>query len=189
VFIMKLRSLSCIAPLLGLALLVATPACGDSSSEDTSGSSGSGETGSGLACADEWVEKPDLMSSEDKTAHWGTACTSDSDCAHLGEGAVCFPDALGVFELPGGACSKYCDLPDTATTVVPDDPQCDPDGGVACMGAKDIFSACLPTCESDSECGREGYACINMPVISAPTDPTFCLMNPDACCLDPTMCT
>jgi hypothetical protein len=125
----------------------------------------------------------------DTQTSWGTPCTTDADCAHLGEMGECFENVLGVYELPGGACTVRCELPDSGTTVVEDDPQCDPNGGIACMGAKGIFSACLPPCTDDSQCGREGYGCIRMPTISAEGDAKFCLMNPDACCLDPTMCT
>ena len=70
-----------------------------------------------------------------------------------------------------------------------DDLTCDPNGGIACVGAMGLFTACANPCSEDSECSREGYACIAMPVISSPGDQTFCLMNEAECCLDPTMCT
>lgn len=186
---MKLRGLSALAPIFAIACLAMTPAC-DSSEADDSASTGSGTSGGeGPACEDEWVENKMVDPATDITTHWGSPCDSDADCAHLGENAECFTDVLGVYELPGGACTVRCELPDSGTTVVLDDPTCDPNGGIACMGAKGIFSACLPPCTEDSQCGREGYGCIRMPTISAEGDATFCLMNPDACCLDPSMCT
>jgi len=179
---MKSLHLSVLAPVLGLLLSIGTSACDDSSSA-------SDETGGGPVCGEQWVEKPDLDTATDVMTEWGSPCETAADCSHLGADAECFLETIGVFELPGGVCSKRCTLPDSGTTVVLDADECDPAGGVACVGAKDIFSACMPPCSSDSECGREAYGCIRMPVISAPSDSTFCLMDPDACCLDPTMCT
>jgi hypothetical protein len=113
---------------------------------------------------------------------WGAPCEDNDDCvALLGEGALCFDMAV-VFELPGGVCTKPCNLPDTQTTVVRDDPECDPQGGVHCLGAMDIMELCSPECTSHEQCGRDGYLCRQMPEIAQPSDPMFCLM-PD-CCLD-----
>lgn len=179
---MNLRRLLSLAPAFGLSLLIGAGAC------DSKPAGDAGTTGEGPACEDEWVEKPDLETTEDISTHWGSACSTDADCAHIEDGE-CFLDTIDVYEIPGGVCSKRCDLPDSGTTVVLDDLNCDPDGGVACMGAKGVFSACLPPCTSNSQCGRAGFGCIRMPVISAAGDASFCLMNPDACCLDPSMCT
>ncbi len=188
---MKLRGFSALASVFALAALGFTPACDDSSADDTtsSGSGSEGDDGSGLACEDEWIEDKMVDPAMDIQDVWGTPCESDADCAQLGENGECFTDVLGVYSLPGGACSIRCTLPDAGTTVVEDAEECDPNGGIACMGAKDIFSACLPPCTSDSQCSREGYGCIRMPTISAEGDASFCLMNPNACCLDPSMCT
>lgn len=111
---------------------------------------------------------------------WGAPCQVDADCVPLlGEGAVCDSMAV-VYELPGKYCTKPCQLPDTMTTVVHDDPTCDPNGGVHCVGQLNIFERCIPACTEDAQCNREGYLCRQMPSISAPQDPTFCLM-PDCC--------
>jgi hypothetical protein len=111
---------------------------------------------------------------------WGAACTSNAECvALIGEGAECMELAV-IYELPGGFCSKPCSLPDTSTTFVEDDPACDPNGGVTCVGQKPLFEYCAVQCTDDAQCNRDGYRCRRMPVISGPNDPTFCLM-PDCC--------
>ncbi len=113
---------------------------------------------------------------------WGAPCTSDAECvALIGEGAVCQTMAV-IYELPGGYCSKPCSLPDDATRVVMDDPQCDPAGGVACIGAKGYFESCAVICTDDMQCNRDGYTCQPMPMISQEGDPSFCLMP--ECCID-----
>jgi hypothetical protein len=111
---------------------------------------------------------------------WGAPCTTDAECvALIGEGAECLDMAV-IYELPGGFCSKPCSLPDTSTTFVNDDPTCDPNGGVTCVGQKPLFEYCIVSCTDDLQCDREGYYCRQMPVISGAEDPTFCLM-PDCC--------
>lgn len=112
---------------------------------------------------------------------WGAACGGDADCvALLGDGAVCLLNAAGVYALPHGYCAKPCVLPDMTTRFVPDDPACDPAGGVACTGQKDVFEYCAPICTDDAQCTRDGYICRQMPLIAQPDDPSLCLM-PDCC--------
>jgi hypothetical protein len=115
---------------------------------------------------------------------WGAPCDSNDQCvALLGEGAICDDQAV-IFELPGGFCTKPCtvgdDPQDTDITFELDDLDCDPNGGIACVGANGIYSRCAPPCTGDEQCGREGYFCRQMPQIAAGADPTFCLM--DECC-------
>ena len=115
---------------------------------------------------------------------WGSPCETNEDCvAVLGEGAICDNLAV-VYELPGGYCTKPCIVGDdpnvNMSSVELDDPDCDPNGGVHCVGANGIFSRCAPPCSSDAECTRDGYFCTRMPQISEDGDPTFCLM--DECC-------
>lgn len=143
----------------------AEPACGGGgpSSDSSSGDGGgSGET-------------------------WGAACISDAECvALLGEGGVCIFSAV-VYELPGGYCTKTCALPDDQTTIVPDAPDCDPAGGVDCIGSTTVsFEICAVPCDDDDDCSRDEYECCQFPQVSEPGDPTFCLM-PD-CCLGECSC-
>ena len=132
-------------------------------------------------CGTEWAEKDAPTTSIMDV--WGAPCTTDADCMPtLGADGVCVQNILGVYDLPGGFCSKYCDLPDSSTSFVHDHPMCDPAGGVTCVGAKDLFSACIIPCTSSNECGREGYGCRTMPTLAAEGDPTFCLMSTTDCC-------
>lgn len=111
---------------------------------------------------------------------WGSPCTQDSDCVPaLGEGAICQKLAV-VYELPGGYCSRPCTLPDNATRVVDNAPDCDPGGGIACIGLKGFFESCAPLCTDDMQCNREGYFCRQMPMIAEEGDAKACLM-PDCC--------
>ncbi|KIG17978.1 hypothetical protein DB30_02193 [Enhygromyxa salina] len=147
---------------------------------DTTGD-GDGDT-TGDACGTEWAEKDGVTESIMTT--WGAPCMQDADCqALLGDDAICITDIIGVFALPGGYCNKACSLPDAQTTFVLDSVECDPEGGIACIGAQDLFTACAPPCESSSQCGREGYGCQPMPIIAGEGDPSFCLMNTEDCCL------
>jgi hypothetical protein len=133
-------------------------------------------------CGTEWVEK-DAGSTPSIMDAWGAPCTSDDECvAILGTDGVCVENILGVYDLPGGFCSKYCDLPDSSTSFIHDAEQCDPNGGVTCVGAKDLFSACIIPCTDNNECGREGYGCRAMPTLASEGDPTFCLMSTVDCC-------
>lgn len=115
----------------------------------------------------------------DLQAAWGAPCTEDDECvALLGKGGVCLTEAV-IYELPGGYCSKLCTLPDD-TKYSFDDPQCDPEGGVDCIGQAPLFEVCAPQCTNESQCGRDGYLCRTFPLISEEGDPTYCLM-PDCC--------
>lgn len=169
-------SLSCLA----LCLLVFASACdnGDDSGDDTAAET----TGPApQPCGTEWAEKSGTGTSI--MDMWGAPCMSSADCVPLlGEGAECITNILGVYDLPGGFCSKYCDLPDSGTSFLLDSEQCDPAGGVACVGAQGLFTACIIPCTSSDECGREGYGCRTMPTLAAEGDPTFCLMSPTDCC-------
>ncbi|MCH9680430.1 MAG: hypothetical protein K0V04_03265 [Deltaproteobacteria bacterium] len=124
----------------------------------------------------------DDMASDPLMNTWGAPCSTDADCvALIGEGAVC--DTLAVvYELPGGYCTKPCTLPDADTRFVLDDPVCDPNGGIACIGVMGQFERCGPPCLGDMQCNRDGYVCRLMPLIGVEGDPRMCLM-PD-CCLD-----
>jgi hypothetical protein len=110
-----------------------------------------------------------------KMATWGHACVSDDDCvALLGDDAVCLKDVLELYELPGGYCSKLCEIaPQTLYEF--DDPTCGP--GVVCIGADGYFEACAVECDDNSDCPREGYECRRMPTLSVAGDPMFCLMT------------
>jgi hypothetical protein len=162
----------------GLGLLCSVSAC------DTGGSDaeGEGETGSEKnECGTEWAEKdgttPSLMDA------YGAACTTNADCEPLlGAGAVCIQNILGVYDLPGGYCTRECSLPNTSVTFELDSADCDPNGGITCVGVEGNFTACAPECASHDQCGREGYGCRLMPSIGAEGDPTFCLMNATDCC-------
>ena len=170
--------------LLACVPLVLTLACdgGGSEAEESAEATGDGDGDGSQPCGTEWAEKtdPSVASVMDM---WGAPCTEDSECVGiLGEGGVCVTNILGVYDLPGGFCSKYCELPDTNTTFVHDAADCDPNGGVTCVGAKDLFTACIIPCESSDQCGREGYGCRTMPTLASEGDPTFCLMSPADCC-------
>lgn len=111
---------------------------------------------------------------------WGSPCETNEDCvAVLGEGATC-EDMAVIYELPGGYCTKPCSLPDANTRVVEDAMDCDPAGGVACIGQMGFFENCAVLCTDDAQCSRDGYFCRQMPMISAEGDPKACLM-PDCC--------
>lgn len=144
-------------------------------------------TDSGPACGEEFVEKdtttPTIMT------EWGAPCMADTDCdAGLGAGAKCISNILGVYDLPLGYCTRDCEVGSTDVSYRLDAMECDPDGGVACVGIDNMFTACAPVCTTDSECGREGYGCQIMPNIGAENDPKFCLMNATACCATPGAC-
>lgn len=151
---------------LGLALF---PACDDG---DDGGSEGE-------AC---WADNPDAGEGDEAASiqkTWGAPCTADADCvALLGDDAICETAAV-IYGLPGGYCTKICDLTGDETLIV-DDPTCDPAGGVNCIGADAIFERCAVPCTGNDQCGRDGYQCRQMPQISGPDDPSYCLM--DDCC-------
>lgn len=148
-----------------------------------SGADGSGDDGgddaSELGCAAETPNETTSGETNPLMDSWGAPCSTDADCVTLlGEGAVC-DDAAVIYELPGGYCTKPCTLPD-GETFVEDDPTCDPNGGVACVGQAPLYQRCAPVCTDDAQCNRDGYYCRQMPMIAQPDDPKICLM-PDCC--------
>jgi hypothetical protein len=177
-----------IAVLLPALLVAACPSDDDaegggSGSADSEGG-GSADTtaGDGLGCAADVESMFDTTSGATDPVQetWGAACSTDEDCvALLGMGAVCLTEAV-IYELPLGYCSKPCVLPDSTTRVVPDDPMCDPAGGIDCIGNSLVFQYCAKACTDDQQCNRDGYMCRRMPMISQEGDPEYCLM-PDCC--------
>jgi hypothetical protein len=170
-----MQRLSVLALGLTLGLGASVVACDSGEEEDT---------GPSRMCGEEWpdVEKdPNVESIMDD---WGLPCMSDADCVDaIGPDAACVTNILGVYDLPGGYCSKLsCELPNSQTTFVLDAADCSADGGIACVGVAGVYTVCAEPCTSDSECGRVGYACTVMPNIGAEGDPTFCLMNAADCC-------
>jgi hypothetical protein len=112
---------------------------------------------------------------------WGARCSTHADCvALIGDPAAVCDTMAVIYELPGGYCTKPCTLPDLDTQFVLDAPDCDPDGGVACIGSKGTFERCGLVCTDDMQCNRDGYICRQMPLIAFPEDPRMCLM-PDCC--------
>jgi len=112
---------------------------------------------------------------------WGAACETDEDCQTLLQDSAAVCDRMAVvYELPGGYCTKPCELPDTTTTFVLDAPDCSPQGGVACIGQRPAYQRCARVCDSEGQCDRDGYLCRTMPAISLEGDPTVCLM-PECC--------
>ncbi|HEY0132666.1 MAG TPA: hypothetical protein VGB85_01265 [Nannocystis sp.] len=115
---------------------------------------------------------------EDLMKVHGHACGTDDDCkALLGPDGICQKDILGVYSLPGGYCTTYCQLPDQQTTYQLDSRFCTL--GADCVGLMGYFEACAHVCTDTAQCPREGYECRQMPQISNPDDPKFCLMTED----------
>lgn len=149
----------------------------DSSAADSSGGGDSNDAA--LGCAADIEHDTTDGATEDRQATWGAPCTEDSECvALLGDGGVCLTEAV-IYELPQGYCTKTCTLP-AGTQYSVDDAQCDPAGGVDCIGQAPLFQVCAPQCTDDSQCTRDGYTCRNFPLIATEGDPTYCLM-PDCC--------
>jgi len=108
----------------------------------------------------------------------GSACATDDDCKKvLGPDGVCQKDILGVYALPGGYCTTYCQLPDQQTTYQTDSAFCTMMAD--CVGLMGYFEACAHECTDNIQCPRVGYECRVMPQISNPGDPKFCLMTED----------
>ena len=164
---------------LAVGLVLSVTSC-----DDGSEASEEEDTGPARECGDEWPEVEKDESVESIMDDWGLPCLSDEDCVGaLGPDATCVTNILNVYDLPGGYCSKLnCELPDSNTSFVLDAEDCSAEGGIACVGVSGIYTVCAEPCASDSECGRQGYACTVMPNIGGADDPTFCLMNPDDCC-------
>lgn len=109
---------------------------------------------------------------------YGHACATDDDCMpFLGPTAVCQKEILGVYNLPGGYCTTYCHLPDQQTTYMKPPNDCTMDSD--CVGLMGFFEACAYECTDNAQCPREGYECRQMPTISNPEDPKYCLMTED----------
>lgn len=180
--------------LLALSILTACPTEG----EDDSGESGNDETSNTTptaATADETAADDSAElgcaanipfdttngATEPLMMTWGAACSTDQECIDLigDPAAICDTTAV-VYELPGGYCTKPCSLPDLNTTAILDAPDCDPAGGVACIGVMGTFERCGLVCTDDMQCNRPGYECRQMPLIAMEGDPSLCLM-PDCC--------
>jgi hypothetical protein len=109
---------------------------------------------------------------------YGAACKGDADCQKLlGPDGKCLTDILGVYSLPDGYCSTFCQLPDQQTTYITDAPDCLMMAD--CVGLMGYFEGCAHACTDNSQCPRDGYECRRMPQISNEGDPTFCLMTED----------
>ena len=184
---------------LALPLLPACPASDDTGTGDTASSNDSANTSNMTSTADETAASDDSSvelgcaasavgettdgASNPIMTTWGAPCSTNQDCIDIigDPGAICDLTAV-VYELPGGYCTKPCTLPDPDTRSVPDSPDCDPNGGVDCIGVMGVFERCLVPCTDDAQCNRDGYFCRALPMIGGPDDPKGCLM-PD-CCLD-----
>ena len=109
---------------------------------------------------------------------YGAACDTDTDCqALLGPTGKCLKDILGVYALPGGYCSTFCQLPDQQTTSTTDAKDCLMMAD--CVGLMGYFEGCAHACTDNAQCPRAGYECRRMPQISNMGDPSFCLMTED----------
>lgn len=170
------------------ATSIATTATGTSTDGTTTGATTTGDTSTGDTSTTAVATDASTGSSTsdtstggvvpDKMETWGHGCMFDDDCmAIVGDKGICLHDVLDLYGLPGGYCTKTCQLPDLMTMYVPDDPICGP--GVHCVGVMGYFEACLVECFDDSECPREGYECRVLPEIGQPGDPMFCLMTDD----------
>jgi len=171
-----------IALALLLPLFLVIVACpGSDDGADGSTAEGGSSGGNPLGCAaDMTVNDTTDGATDPRQQTWGAACTADEDCvALIGPGAMCLFEAV-IYELPQGYCSKPCTMPDSTTTVVPNHPDCDPAGGVDCIGLMAVFANCAVPCTDDAQCNRDGYECRRMPMISADGDPSYCLM-PECC--------
>ena len=159
-----------------LGFIVSSTAC---PAEDPDGMDTAAGTGA-VACLEGDYGNGTDGATDNVMTQWGAACSTDADCvAILGDGAVCQMKSV-IYELPGGYCTKPCVLPDMDTRVVEDAMDCDPNGGIACIGQKGFFERCVTLCTDDMQCGRDGYYCRVMPMIGVEGDPKACLM-PDCC--------
>ena len=123
---------------------------------DVDGSSGSsGEPDAGSEAGGSGGESstdggPDSAVADDPT---GSECTSAGECA----GGVCLNELIVVgvsWELPGGYCSRPCELfEDCQQGIESCYQQVDDD-------AVDIGGACVKSCDAPEDC-REGYTCTN----------------------------
>ena len=188
---MRLRALIALLPWT----IAACPAADDSETADgaddgTGAPTTAADDGTPTTAADDAMTQDETAAADDGGGlqqTWGAPCATNDDCVPLlGEGAECLFQAV-VYELPMGYCSKPCSLPNDTATVALDAPDCDPAGGVHCIGQMTVgFEYCAVPCTDNSQCTREGYECRQMPMIAQPEDPMFCLI-PD-CCLGECMC-
>jgi hypothetical protein len=159
----------------------ATVATTADATADATASPASSDDSSMLGCAADIAFDTTNGASDPVMETWGAACTTNEDCvALIGDPAAICDTMAVVYELPGGYCTKECALPDAETRAVFDAPDCDPAGGVACIGVMGTFERCGIVCTDDMQCNRGGYECRQMPLVSLPEDPSLCLM-PDCC--------
>ncbi len=165
---------------LAIALVSQLVACPADDEMDGSDTASVDESGGGSQCPIGDFGMGGDGQSNPLMETWGAPCETDADCvALIGDGAVC-QDMAVIYELPGNYCTKPCTLPDGDTRAVPDAMECDPEGGVACIGQKGFFERCALLCTDDMQCNRDGYYCRRMPMIANEDDPKSCLM-PDCC--------
>jgi hypothetical protein len=189
-----MRLFALLALLPSVICMTACPAADDGTESADGADDGSGaptsapsdDGGATMTAADDAMTQDETAAADDGGGQqtWGAPCAVDDDCvALLGDGAVCLFQAV-VYELPEGYCTKPCSLPDNMATIVEDAPDCDPAGGVHCIGQKTVsFEYCAVPCTDNGQCTRESYECRQMPQIAQPDDPSFCLM-PDCCLQD-----
>lgn len=157
----------------------ATAASADATADETA----AGDDSAALGCAADIEFDTTNGATDPLMLTWGAACTTDQECVDLIGDPDAFCDQMAVvYELPGGYCTKECSLPDATTTFILDAPDCDPAGGIACIGVMGTFERCGPVCNDDMQCNRPGYECRQMPLIAMEDDPSLCLMP--ECCLE-----
>ncbi len=156
-------------------------ATADATAADATAESGNDDSSVELGCAAGAVGETTDGASDPVMLTWGASCTTDQECIDLiGDPlAICDTEAV-IYEMPGGYCTKPCTLPDLETQAVPNAMDCDPNGGVTCIGSMGTFERCGIECTDDAQCNRDGYICRQLPLIAMPTDPRLCLM-PDCC--------
>jgi hypothetical protein len=95
----------------------------------------------------------------------GGPCANNADCATLGAGGFCTPEANG---FPGGYCSVPCDAVTCATGL--------------CVETSTNMNNCLSTCAAPADC-RSGYTCFSLDA----NDPGICFpkCTADTDCIDP----
>ncbi len=159
--------------------MTGTPSDSESEADASGTDPGSDTSAVELGCAADIEHDTTDGATEPLMDSWGAPCSEDSECvALLGEGGVCLFSAV-IYELPGGYCSKNCELP-SGVQYSENDPGCDPNGGVDCIGQAPLLQVCAPRCTDDDQCSRDGYTCRNLPMLASEGDPTYCLM-PDCC--------
>lgn len=156
-----------------------TPTSGTETDPTAADGSSTDDSSAALGCAANIEHDTTDGSSNDLQMTWGAPCSEDAECvALLGDGGRCMFEAV-IYELPQGYCTKDCTLPSGEMYSI-DDPQCDPNGGVDCIGQAPLLQVCAVQCTDDDQCSRGGYTCRNFPLIAQEGDPTYCLM-PDCC--------